>query len=543
MNRNLSLSFLVIGVCLIARCGESKVHKPNIVEAATEDQFRNAVSNAAPGTVIEVADGDYAFDDGPLYIHLEGTKELPILLRAKNRGKARFTGEYAMLLEKCSYVTVEGFTFHNRALKHAVPDVLGSDTLLGSNRDEAPKWGSLVLLNCNNSRLTRLTVQMEEKSGNTPERLEKRLPRVHWINLTGGEHNRVDHCRLKGKFTVGVMLVTGIGEQYFSIDHNHFAGRPLGNANGFETIRLGTGDLTPLYGIIEYNLFENCDGEGEIISVKSSIARISRNTFLDCSGMLVIRHANRITVDYNFFINTSGKEGVGGVRIHGNDNNVLNNYFGGLTGPGIYTYWGDYDVPDFIHESPGIFDFDLGAREYSYRRTCRAHIAYNTWADCKGFLNLGKLVKRDAADMNLPPKDWSFHNNLIVCTDSQFIRGEGETGFRWSGNIFWNPESACIIGRELPEASVRIADPKLVKSEDGLWRLPKDSPAVDSARKTMWYWLHWVDSTDMDGQARDLDTSEERPYEFNTDVGADEYSGAPVTVRPLTAADVGVNAR
>lgn len=533
--------WVVVIVCLVIASSPNCRHAGSnkLRQVSSEEQFRNAVVNAQPGMIIEVADGDYSFDNAPVTVSVSATEDAPLIIRAQNRGNARFTGEYAMLLEKCAYVTIEGFTFKNRALKHAVRGVLESETELGSNRDEAPLWGSLVLHNCDHCRLTRCTINMEEKKGNTPERLEKRLPRVHWVNLTGGTGNRIDHCRMEGKYTLGVMLVIGIGEQYFTIDHNYFAGRPPGNGNGFETIRLGTGELAPLYGIIENNLFENCDGESEIISVKSSYVHIRRNTFIDCRGMLVIRQASFVTIMHNYFINRSGKSGVGGVRIHGNDNNVLNNYFGGLTGQGLMTFWGDYNAPSYISEAPEIFQYNYGAREYSYRQSNRGHIAYNTWAYCDTFLDLGTFVERTGADMNLPPKDWSFHNNIVLSTDQQFIRGDGETGFRWIGNIFWNPEGSCSPGREMTDFSIRITDPRLELSDDGVWRLSKDSPAIDSAEKTMWYWLHWIDSTDIDGQQHDLSTSEERPFEFMTDIGADEYSEEAARTGPLTAGDVG----
>ena len=534
--------YFIVFLFIISSLSGCNTDASQVHRIASEEQLLKAVEHAQPGTIIEIADGDYSFDDGPLTVSVRGFEDKPVLIRAINHGKVRFAGEYAMLLENCSYVTVEGITFNNRALKHAVRGVLDSDTELGSNRDEAPLWGSLVVRDSDHCRLTRLTVAMEERRENTPERLEKRLPRVHWINLTGGTGNRVDHCRIGGKYTLGVMLVIGIGEQYFTIDHNYFTGRPPGNGNGFETIRLGTGELSPLYGIIENNLFENCDGESEIISVKSSYLHIRRNTFIDCRGMLVVRQASFVTIMHNYFINRSGKSGVGGVRIHGNDNNILNNYFGGLTGLGLMTFWGDYDAPSTISEAPEIFRYNYGAREYSYRRSSRGHIAYNTWAWCDTFLNLGTFMQRQGADMNLPPANWSFQNNIVVCKDPVFIHGSGETGFRWIGNIFWNPEGPCDPGRELTDFSIRVIDPQLVLSDDGVWRLSKNSPAIDTAEKTMWYWLHWIESTDIDGQQRDLSTSEERPFEFNTDVGADEYSNDPVLSRPLTPDDVGPDA-
>jgi len=366
-------ALLALYLVLCPGCGSN--HTRTIIEVSNAEQFREAVFSAVPGTVIEVADGDYSFDNTPLYISLKGSKEQPVIIRAKNRGKAVFTGEYSMLLENCSFVTVEGFILHNRALKHALPDVSSTGIWIDAMRDELPFHGSLLVLNCDNCRLTRLSIQLEEQDGFTPKMLEDRLPRMHWINLSGGEFNRIDHCRMEGKRNSGVYIEIGPLEQHFRIDHNHFAGRPQGNYNGFETIRCSCGDVYNMYGLIDYNLFENCDGEGEIISVKSSILRISHNTFRDCKGMVCIRMARHVTVDYNFFLNPSGKKGVGGVRIHGNDNNILNNYFGGLTGYGLMTFWGDYDKPDFIDEGPSVCKYNLMAEAMVSRRAVRARSA------------------------------------------------------------------------------------------------------------------------------------------------------------------------
>ena len=162
------------------------------------------------------------------------------------------------------------------------------------------------------------------------------------------------------------------------------------------------------------------------------------------------------------------------------------------------------------------------------------------------FLNLGKFRAHELADFNLPPKDWTIMNNIVVCSDDQFIRGEGETGFRWMGNIFWNPNGNTNVGRDLPEAKVKIADPKLVRSEDGIWRLAKDSPAIDNAR--WWYYPAQIIpefSLDINGQKRDMEVKVTVPQvqsEFKFDIGADEYSDASITNRPLTPADVGPDA-
>ncbi|MCK4465024.1 MAG: hypothetical protein KAU83_04870, partial [Bacteroidales bacterium] len=123
----------LITIGVLTSCGGDTQQKSRdnclqTVKVTNVEQFKTAVAKAKPGTIIEVADGDYAFENSPLTIRLRATEKAPIIIRAKNRGKAVFTGEYAVLLEECSYVTVEGFTFHNRALKHALPNAPNTET-------------------------------------------------------------------------------------------------------------------------------------------------------------------------------------------------------------------------------------------------------------------------------------------------------------------------------------------------------------------------------------------------------------------------------
>ncbi|MOA46127.1 hypothetical protein D3C78_1686040 [compost metagenome] len=60
---------------------------------------------------------------------------------------------------------------------------------------------------------------------------------------------------------------------------------------------------------------------------------------------------------------------------------------------------------------------------------------------------------------------------------------------------------------------------------NGIQKLSASSPAIDAAVGTYAFVL-----ADMDGQMR-----------ATADVGADEYSGAPLLNRPLAADDVGLN--
>ncbi|MFC1608315.1 polysaccharide lyase 6 family protein [Candidatus Latescibacterota bacterium] len=552
-NRWLSYAYIqviliIVAVVMISTgCDSEPTSKHITINVSTAEELREAVDRVLPGTIIIAGNGDYAFDDSPLRVSVRATEDAPVVIRAENIGMSKFTGEYAVLLDSCAHVTFDGFALHNRALKHALSYVTPTDIWIEAMRDELPHHGSFLVLNSNNCRLTGLTFKLEEQEGFTEKMLLDRLPRMHWLNLSGGQYNRVDHCHFSGKVNSGVYIEIGPLEQHFRIDRNHFDGRPPGNYNGFETIRACSGGLNNMYGLIDYNLFENCDGEGEIISVKSSVLRISHNTFRDCAGMLTIRMGGHVTVDYNYFLNPSGKKGVGGVRVHGSDNNIINNYFSDLTGLGLMSYWGDFDKPHFIHDEGDSFRYDLSSEAFTYRQANRVYLAFNTWVNCASFLNLGAYRKYEIAELNLPPNDWSLLNNIVICNDTQFIHGEGETGFRWMGNIFWNPSGDVNIGRILDTPRITVVDPKLECSEDGIWRLSKDSPAVDNGRA--WYYPAEIIPgfmEDIDGQPRDLAVKVTEPQvqsEFKFDAGADEYSDAPVKNRPLTGDDVGPASR
>ena len=79
-----------------------------------------------------------------------------------------------------------------------------------------------------------------------------------------------------------------------SIDSNYFGIRkPLG-CNGGEMIRVGVSQHCTFYSntVIKNNFFEHCDGETEIISIKSCGNVVRNNVFKECQGAVVLRHRN-----------------------------------------------------------------------------------------------------------------------------------------------------------------------------------------------------------------------------------------------------------
>jgi len=321
-----------------------------------------------------------------------------------------------------------------------------------------------------------------------------------------GRSNRIDHCYFAAKTNDSptVQIEVAGYPNYHRLDHNHFGPRPPLGRNGGETIRVGYShqSMTNSRTRVEQNLFEQCDGEIEIISNKSCENTYRANTFLDCAGMLTLRHGNRCIVDGNFFLG-HGKAGSGGVRVIGEGHVVINNYMDGIRQGG---FWITAGIPD----SP--------LNGYFQARHCL--IAFNTVVDSRGpglELNAGFGTSR----RSLRPEDITLANNLFALAEgAPLSRGEPGTGFSWLGNLSARSEGLP----QLTNSGVRVLDARLTRGRDGLWRPAPDSPVRGAAQGA------FPDiTTDIDGQKRSVPS----------DVGADQVSTSPVVNRPLKAADVG----
>ncbi len=320
-----------------------------------------------------------------------------------------------------------------------------------------------------------------------------------YVRLFGVE-NRVDHCELSGKTSDSPTLqVEAEGTpNHHRIDHNLFGPRPPLGRNGGETIRVGYShqSLTESGTLVEHNLFDRCDGEIEIISNKSCGNIYRANTFLDCAGMLTLRHGNRCLVEGNFFLGHH-KRGSGGIRVIGEDHTIVNNYIDGVEKGGFWV-------------TSGIPDSPLNG----YYRARNILIAFNTVVDSQGpgvELDAGFGTSR----RSLRPENITIANNVFVLAGGDLVKGTEGSGYQWTGNIAWPPP------RTGEHAGVRPVNPRLTLAGDGLWRPAAGSPVEGAAEGSM----HGV-KTDMDGQVRAL----------RSDAGADQITTGPVLDRPLTAA-------
>lgn len=443
------------------------------VEVGNSDELASAFADALPGDRIVLADGEYEISD---ISGKQGTEAEPITVVAANRGAA-VINEGQLEVEASSYVIFEGLTWTN------------SD--------------SLKVTSSNNVRLTRNHFKLTEQES------------LKWVIIQGADshHNRIDHNLFEEKHQLGNFITIDGSEtqqsQHDLIDHNYFRNIGPRAENEMEAIRVGQSEISESNGstIIESNLFENCDGDPEIVSVKSNDNIVRYNTFLTSQGVLSQRHGNRGQFYGNFFLG-GGKEGTGGIRIYGQDHKIFNNYFEGLTGSGF----------DAALQVDGG-DVDTDGALSSHFRVYRATIVNNTFADNVSNIEIG-------ANYELPPVDSVIADNVVTGGNGKLFNHLKEpVNLSYKGNLAW-PTGSATVGVDAPEDAIKVADPLLAK-DGALYRIGDGSPAIDGGTGG----FDFV-TDDMDGQAR----------AGVADVGADERSSEPVARGPLGPEDVGPDA-
>ncbi len=322
-----------------------------------------------------------------------------------------------------------------------------------------------------------------------------------------GDNSVIDYNEFGPKSVTGQMMEvegpSGRIAQHLWVHHNYFHDFSPVNGNGQEDIRFGLSgiSLTDTYSIVEYNLFLRCSGENEVISNKSSNNTYRYNTLQDCAngGQISQRHGNYNTYYGNYVINSSG------IRIYGDHNQVYSNYLEG-NDIGINIGNGDADV-----ESGGALD--------SHDRPDYTVIVYNT------LVNNTTQYEMNGRTGGLGATYTTFANNILQGgTTAVNIASSPYTNPVWAGNIIWNVGS---IGN-IPSSGYTSKNPLLAADANGLvYHLQSGSPAINAGTGS-----YPQVTVDMDGQPRDS----------APDIGADEFSTAPVAAHMLTASDVGPNA-
>jgi hypothetical protein len=426
----------------------------NVRTVSSISALQSALNSAAPGDRIELTDGIYT-TSGSISVSRSGTAAAHVVVAAQHVGGAEIRGSAGFSLGTVSYVDVVGFR-----LTHS--------------------GGLTIPANAGHIRLSRNVIQI---SGST----------TNWVTVVGNDAE-VDHNTFQNKSTQGVFLqISGPGShdmaQHTWVHHNYFFHHTFDGTNGGESIRLGLSSrqLASAFATVEYNLFEQANGDSEAISVKSSDNVIRYNTLRNSKGWIVLRHGNRNRVEGNIGLGS-------GIRYYENDHVIVNNL---VQNSQIIAGAGDI-----------VDDTDNGTE---HARPDRVLFAFNTVTGSGTLLDIG-------SGNTFGPDNCTFANNIFVGNGSAIVDVSKGTNLHWQGNIIWSGTAG-----DMPSGTYRSVNPGLVTDAGGLSRLGSaSSPAVNTAAGSYPQVL-----LDMDLSTRDS----------LKDVGADEFGTAQR--RPLTTADVG----
>lgn len=449
--------------------------------AQTPQELAAAIAASGPGDTVVMANG--AWTDVVISFFAEGVEGDTITLRAETPGQVVLDGRSRLRIGG-RYLKVDGLWFKGGALTsgHVIEFRRSSSRL------------------AHHSRLTNCAV--------TDYNPPSRATQYKWVSVYG-THNRVDHCHFSGKEHDGATVVVWLrdppddGPVRHRLDRNHFGHRPELGKNGGESLRIGTSSRSMQDAVVtvEHNLFEECDGEIEIISNKSGSNTFRHNTFRRSSGVLTLRHGNDASVYGNYFLG-EGKSGSGGVRIIGERHRVYNNYFQDLAGTGYRAA---------VSAVNGVPDSPLNR----YFQVRNATIAFNTFVNVREALVMGA---GKSSEQSLAPDSVLIANNVVHTGRGPVVRYvDAPLYVQYASNIF----HGAPVG--LPETDGITSTDPLLEARGALWRPAATSPVIGAAAQ-----LDYV-TIDIDGQSRDA----------APDIGADEVASGPVIYPPLLRQDVG----
>lgn len=372
-----------------------------------QSEYQKAVTQVKPGDTILLANG--VWDDFEILFVGQGTAEQLITLTAETKGKVIISGQSNLKLAG-EHLVVSGLVFKN--------GYTPTDAVISYRKSK----GELA----NYSRVTETVID----NFSNPERFET----DYWVAIYG-KHNRFDHNHLEGKRNKGVTLAVRLDsedsrENHHQIDHNYFGPRSVLGSNGGETLRIGTShySLSNSYTRVENNYFDRCDGEVEIVSVKSGSNQVRGNLFYESRGTLTLRHGNDNLVEENVFMGNQVAH-TGGIRVINRRQTIRNNYLEGLTG---YRFGGALVVMNGVPDSP----------INRYHQVDQALIENNTLVNSEHIqLGAGSDAERSAVPVNS-----KFIRNLIFNENGRdtFTVYDDMGGIEFSGNVLNNVEDPAI---------------------------------------------------------------------------------------------------
>lgn len=392
---------------------QAKQVQTNVYTISTAAEL-NALS-LQPGDKVVMKAGEWKSQ--LINFKAKGTPEKPITLVAETKGAVILSGNSNLKIDG-EWLVVDGLSFKNGF----------------SLKDDVVVFTKAT----SNSRLTNTSIENYNPSDKTID--------YKWVSLFG-KNNRVDHCSISGKTHQGTTLVVWLDDQpnYHQIDHNYFGPRPDLGVNGGETIRIGTStySMNDSYTTVQHNIFDKCNGEMEIISIKSGYNKILNNLFYECVGTVTFRHGNHSEVSNNYLIG-NGVASTGGIRIIGESQKVADNYLYKVAGTGLraaISVMNAYQNPE-LHE---------------YWQVKNALIENNIIVDAKEALVLG--AGKDSKRI-LAPDGIKIINNYIINPGALLVSQDHPTNLVVQNNQ--------VDGASLTSGFVKMGSD--LQMSDGIWQ-------------------------------------------------------------------------
>lgn len=415
-------------------------------------EYRVALGDVA-ATLREAQPGDRIVIENGVYSDLSlkwlgrGAEGKPVRIEAATPGGVEITGGSTLRLAG-EWLEVSGLCFRDGVAPS------GSVIEFRNGREVA-----------NHCRLTECVVDNYNPA---------RRDMVYSYILLYGRHNRVDHCSLMGKLNLGVTLIVMLNEprsqqNFHRIDHNWFGPRPVYGSNGAETIRVGTSQqaYSSSNTTIEENIFDRCNGEVEVVSIKSSDNVIRRNVFFESEGVLALRHGDRNTVEENLFVG-HGKRNTGGIRVVNAGHKVRRNTLVGIAGGRFFS-------------ALALMNAVPNSLPNRYCLVENVEVTDNTFIDCSNIeFGTGKDLER-----TLAPERVLFARNTIVnrTLDAPFIAVDRTDGFTFRDNRVALARACAIEGFEntTPQLPVLPTEAAMRDGKGAAWYTPRvqAQPASD----------------------------------------------------------------
>lgn len=443
----------------------------NISELKVGDckKLKEKIANMKAGDILEIEDGIY-YDLKEITIEENNVK-----LKAKNSGKVVFLGLVKIIINGNNNL-LEGIVFTD------------GGPLTGE--------GAVVVQGNNNQVCNNTFYEFNAHEYRPNEKGEYNSTR--WMTISGKE-NIVNNNRFEGKYRRGTLLVVNNSKELDNhilvnnIFKKHKANM-LGefenkdiiriNSNSWEAIRVGDSktSLNPSGTILAYNLFDNMDGETELVTVKACETLFKGNTVKDSTAMFSLRHGNGSVVEDNVFLGNN-KPLTGGIRFYGEDHIIKNNYIENVTG--------DNDVQGGIVVNTGVnnvaenekLDNSIKGKELNKQWTPKNVLIENNTVinSQQNFSYSNKVHKVSLFDNSkvkviYPAVNITLKNNLsyAVGEDKKALVGAGENknpvGTKYINNIFYGP----IENVSIPSENIAKVEPKLEK-HNGIYELQNEN--------------------------------------------------------------------